>query len=352
MADNKSEKPTAQRMRKAREDGQFLSSRGILTGVQFVMFVWLIGNILPDWSRELQQSTRRIIASAFVPEIPPEAWITLMRSLLWSTFVPLLKLGASLVGVTLAINLAVTRFGFSLNKLTPQISNFNPMGRLGGLPMQNLKSLGEALFLICALGFLINSFYREQTAAFLQIPFQSLPVSVSGIASSIQTLLWKSAFIFVLFGSLDIAFQYKRYMSKLKMSKQEIRDEHKRSEGDPAIKMRIRRLRRELLRRQMMKQVPLATAVIVNPTHFAVAIRYDIETMASPMVVAKGKNWLALRIRHVATQNEVPIIENPPLARALYDAAEIGSAISPEFYKAIAEVLAYVYKLMGRKLPG
>ena len=351
MADNKSEKPTAQRMRKAREDGQFLSSRGILTAVQFVMFVWLIGNILPDWSRQMQQNMGKTLVSAFQADIPPEAWISLMRSLLLSTFLPLLKLGACLFGATLAINLAVTRLGFSFNKFIPQIGNFNPMGRLSGLPMQNLKSLGEAAFLMCALGILINSLYREQTARFLQIPFQSLPVAVSEVASSIQSLLWKSAFIFVLFGSLDIAFQYKRYMSKLKMSKQEVRDEHKRSEGDPQIKMRIRRLRRELLRRQMMKQVPLATAVIVNPTHFAVAIRYDIETMASPMVVAKGKNWLALRIRHVATQNEVPIIENPPLARALYDAAEIGSAISPEFYKAIAEVLAYVYKLMGRKLP-
>jgi flagellar biosynthetic protein FlhB len=101
----------------------------------------------------------------------------------------------------------------------------------------------------------------------------------------------------------------------------------------------------------MMQQVPQATAVVVNPTHFAVAIRFDSETMASPVVVAKGKNWLALRIRQVAVENEVPVIENPPLARALYGAVEVGSAISPEFYKAIAEILAYVYRLMGRKLP-
>jgi flagellar biosynthetic protein FlhB len=105
------------------------------------------------------------------------------------------------------------------------------------------------------------------------------------------------------------------------------------------------------MQKQMMRDVAKATAVVVNPTHFAVAIRYEMETMSSPVVVAKGKNWLALRIRQAATQHEVPIIENPPLARALYDAAQIGSAISPEFYKAIAEILAYVYRLMGRKLP-
>ena len=351
MADDKSEKPTAQRMRKAREEGQFLASRGLLTAVQFLIFVWLIGNALPALSQALQRNMGHLLVRAFEPEISGEAWIGLLRMALWNMLLPLLVLGASLFGGTVAVHLAITKLGFSLNKLAPQIGNFNPVGRLSGMPMQNLKSVGEALFLICALAIAIHSYYEDQTAQFLQIPFQALQVSVSQIAASIYGLMWKAAFLFVLFGSLDIAFQYKRYMSRLKMTKQEVRDENKRNDGDPQIKMRIRRLRRELLRRQMMKQVPLATAVIVNPTHFAVAIRYDMETMSSPMVVAKGKNWLALRIRHVATQNEVPIIENPPLARALYDAAEIGSAISPEFYKAIAEVLAYVYKLMGRKLP-
>jgi flagellar biosynthetic protein FlhB len=351
MADNKSEKPTAQRLRKAREDGQFLSSRGMLTAVQFVIFVWLIGIILPVWSLHLQQSMRRVLVSAFQPELSAEAWVILMRSLLFNTLSPLLVLGASLVVAAFAMNLAVSRLGFSLNKLIPSFKNLNPMGRLSGLPMQNLKSLAEAVFLVAVLAMLMNSLYRQQSEMILRIPFQALPVSVSEIVGAIHGLLWKAAFIFVLFGSIDVAFQYRRYIHGLKMSKQEVKEEHKRSDGDPQMKMRIRRLRRELLRRQMMKQVPQATAVIVNPTHFAVAIRYDVETMSSPIVVAKGKNWLALRIRQVATQNEVPIVENPPLARALYDAAEIGSAISPEFYKAIAEVLAYVYKLMGRKLP-
>lgn len=351
MADDKNEKPTAQRMTKARDDGQFFSSRGMLTAVQFIIFVWLTGKILPVWSQNLETNMGRLLERAFQTEITTEAWVSLMRSLLWDTLVPLLALGGAIVGSTLAIQLSMTKLGFSLNKLTPQIGNFNPMGKLSGMPMQNLKAVGEALFLIFTLGIAVNSLYHDQTAMFLQIPFQSLRVTQSEIASAVHGLLWKASLIFVLFGSVDAAFQYKRYMSKLKMSKQEIKDEHRRSDGDPQIKMRIRRLRRDLLRRQMMKQVPKATAIIVNPTHYAVAIRYEMETMSSPIVVAKGKNWLALRIRHVATQNEVPIIENPPLARALYDAAQIGSAISPEFYKAIAEILAYVYKLMGRKLP-
>jgi flagellar biosynthetic protein FlhB len=352
MAGDKEEKPTPERLRKAREEGQFLSSRGTLTAVQFVTFVWLIGSILPHWAQVVQANVARLLLTAPTAlELSSAELTTLLRSLFWQTFMPLLYLGGSIFGVTLAVNLAMTRLGFSPTRLMPKIQNFSPMGRLSSLPMQNLKAVGEALFLIAVLALSVNSFYDDQLNLLLRMPFQGVPVAVAEICTSIHGLLWKAAFIFVLFGALDIAFEYKRHMSRLKMSKQEIRDENKRSEGDPQIKMRIRRLRRELLRRQMMKQVPLATAVIVNPTHFAVAIRYDMETMSSPIVVAKGKNWLALRIRHVATQNEVPIIENPPLARALYDAAEIGSAISPEFYKAIAEVLAYVYKLMGRKLP-
>jgi flagellar biosynthetic protein FlhB len=185
----------------------------------------------------------------------------------------------------------------------------------------------------------------------LRLPLEGVRTAAAQVGAGIESLLWKAAALFLVFGVFDLVQQYRKHMSTLRMTKQEVREEHRRNEGDPQIKQRIRRLRRDLLRRQMMRQVPTATAVIVNPTHFAVAIRYEMETMPCPIVVAKGKNWLALRIRHIATQNEIPVIENPPLARALYQAVEPGRAVSPEFYKAIAEILAYVYKLMGRKLP-
>ena len=135
------------------------------------------------------------------------------------------------------------------------------------------------------------------------------------------------------------------------MSKQEIRDESKESEGNPQIKSQIRRLQRALLRRQMMKEVATATAVVVNPTHFAVAIRYKMESMSAPVVVAKGKNYLALRIRMRAVENMVPIIENPPLAQALYKSVDVGQEIPASFYRAIAEILAYIYKLQNPRRP-
>jgi flagellar biosynthetic protein FlhB len=136
------------------------------------------------------------------------------------------------------------------------------------------------------------------------------------------------------------------------MSKQELRDESKESDGNPHTKMRVRRLQRDLLRRKMMKEVPKATAVIVNPTHFAVAIRYIADQPGAPRVVAKGKNYLALRIRKMALEHQVPIVENPPLAQALYKSVEVGQEIPGHLYRAVAEILAYIYRLMGGHLPG
>jgi flagellar biosynthetic protein FlhB len=126
-----------------------------------------------------------------------------------------------------------------------------------------------------------------------------------------------------------------------------VREELKETEGDPQIKGRVRRIQRDLAHRNMMKEVPNATAVIVNPTHYSVAIRYDMETMAAPRVLAKGKNYLALRIRQIATDHQVPIIENQPLAQALYKSADVGQEIPPDLYRAVAEVLAYIFKLMN-----
>jgi flagellar biosynthetic protein FlhB len=351
MAGNKTEKPTAQRLRKAREEGQFLSSRGILGAAQFLAFVAMVGQLAPAWSTQLQRSMARLFQHALSSDIGTAEWPSLVRGLFVETLLPLLGLGAILLGATLAVHLGMTRMGFSLTRLTPQFNRLNPLARLRELPGQNLKAVVEAVLLLGVLSLVMRSFVESHLALLLRLPFQSVRVAAAQMGEAILSLLWKAAAIFLVFGAFDLVRQYRKYMSQLRMTKQEVREENKRNEGDPQIKQRIRRLRRELLRRQMMRQVPTATAVIVNPTHFAVAIRYEMDSMSSPVVVAKGKNWLALRIRQLATQSEVPIIENPPLARALYDAAEVGSAISPEFYKAIAEILAYVYRLMGRKLP-
>jgi flagellar biosynthetic protein FlhB len=165
-------------------------------------------------------------------------------------------------------------------------------------------------------------------------------------------LMWRAAGLFLLVGIVDLIWQKHRYTKQLKMTKQEVRDEAKEQEGNPHLKMRIRRLQRDLARRRMMQDVPTATAVIVNPTHYAIAIRYSMDSNAAPKVVAKGKNYVAARIRAKALEHQVPIVENPPLAQALYKSAEIGQEIPSHLYRAVAEILAYIYRLMNGKLPG
>jgi flagellar biosynthetic protein FlhB len=351
MAGEKTEKPTPQRLKKSREEGQFLSSRGALGAAQFLVFIALVGNVLSAWKQHLGVAFTHLYQTALTGDIGPREWTLLFRSLLLQTLSPLLLLGAALFLVTLSAQLAMSGLGFSLGRLMPQFNRLNPLTRLKGLPAQNLKSVGEAVLLLVTLGLFLRSFLEQHMELLLRLPRESVPAAAAQVFEAIDSLLWKAAALFLLFGAFDLFQNYQRHMKTLKMTKEEIRQENKGNEGDPHIKQRIRQMRRQLLGRRMMRDVPRATAVVVNPTHFAVAIRYDMETMASPMVVAKGKNWLALRIRQVAVENEVPVVENPPLARALYSAVEVGSAISPEFYKAIAEILAYVYRLMGRKLP-
>jgi flagellar biosynthetic protein FlhB len=144
---------------------------------------------------------------------------------------------------------------------------------------------------------------------------------------------------------VDFFRQKRKFMKDMRMTKQEVKQESKENEGSPLIKGKIRRLQRDLARRRMMQNVATATAVIVNPTHYAIALRYDHETMATPMVVAKGKNYLALRIRQRALEHNIPLVENPPLAQALYKSVDVGKEIPAHLYRAVAEVLAYIYRL-------
>jgi flagellar biosynthesis protein FlhB len=347
---SKTEKPTAQRLRKAREQGQFLVSRGFLNAVQFVVAILLLGKLVESWRGGLSHSILQVLNRSLAGEIGEAEWPILVRGIFLQNLSPLLLFAAALMGATLATHLAISKLGFSLERLTPSFGRLSPTSKLKNLPGQNFKSVTEATVLLLALAAVIHSLVQENGAALLRLPLEGVTSGSALVGASIQSLLWKAAALFVLFGVVDLVREQRKYTSQLRMSKEEVREENKRNDGDPQMRARIRRLRRDFLRKRMMQDVPKATAVVVNPTHFAVAIRYEIESMSSPVVVAKGKNWLALRIRQVAVKNQIPIIENPPLARALYDAVEVGRAISPEFYKAIAEILAYVYRIMGRGL--
>ena len=241
----------------------------------------------------------------------------------------------------------MTRLGFAFNKLAPDFSRLNPGKALANVKRQNLTGFVQALILLPVFSMAVYYIAQDNLPAFMQLPFLAVDSGLKRVTSSIGDLLWKAVYLFMIWGAIDLFRQTKRFQQEMRMSKQEIRDEAKESDGNPQVKQKIRRLQRDALRRRMMSQVPTATAVIVNPTHFAVAIRYHVESMSTPVVVAKGKNYLALRIRQKAIENLVPIVENPPLAQALYASVEVGQEIPSNFYRAIAEILAYIYKLRG-----
>jgi flagellar biosynthesis protein FlhB len=348
---DKTEKPTPQRVRKAREQGQFLSARGLIMAIEFIVAVVAISKLVPQWITKMQAVATTFLTLGMAHDLGDAQWLKLLHDLTIESLLPVLYFGGALLVITGAANLGMTQMGFSMQRLMPNVNRLNPMSRLKDLPGQNFKSVIEAVFLIAVLVVTINAIYQDSATTLLRLPFQALPVASREIGNLLEGLLWKAAGVFTLFGCVDLFRQYRKHMSSLKMTKQEIKEENKRNEGDPHIKGKIRRMRRDLLQRQMIREVPKATAVIVNPTHYAVAIRYDLQTMSSPVVVAKGKNWLALQIRQTAVKHQVPIIENPPLARALHSAIDVGRPIPPEFYRAMAEILAYIYKMMGHKFP-
>lgn len=354
MADQsgKTEQPTQRRLDKAREEGQFPAAREFVSALQFVVFLGLLSAGGAYWFRQFRSTARSLLALAFAGELRPERLTHLAWQVAWRHFLPLGLGGGAVVLATLLIRLLTTRFGLSLKKLTPDLGRLSPLAKLRELPRQNLPSLVQALVLLPLFLWAVYVVARAQMETFLTLPLESVESGCGLMAASLMKLFWKASGVFLAFGSVDLFRQMRRYRKDLRMSKQDIREELKDVEGNPQMKARIRRIQRDTARRQMMKAIPKATAVVVNPTHFAVAIHYRMEEMAAPTVVAKGKNYLALRIRAIAEEHAVPIVENAPLAQALYKSVDVGQEIPAHLYLAVAEILAYIFKLMNGRLPG
>jgi flagellar biosynthetic protein FlhB len=345
----KTEKATPRRLQKAREKGQFLSSKDFTGGIQFLVFVMFLGTFARTWIAEANSATALLLRQAFKRDLNTAESLQLGAEALGRLLVPLGQVAVIMLAVTLAAQFFTTKGGLSMAKLTPSLDRLNPISRLKELPRRNIPATIQAVLMLAVFGGAIYVVIEKNLDHFLGLPLAPLPLSLSLIGDSLSDLFWKAASVFVLFGMIDLARQTRRYQKDMRMSKHEIREEYRESEGDPQVRARIRRLRRDMLRNQMMKEVPTATAVIVNPTHYAVALRYDHGSTAVPMVIAKGRNHLALRIRQIAIANGVPLVENPPLAQALYKSVKTGQEIPPHLYRAVAEVLAYIYRLMNKQ---
>ena len=290
---------------------------------------------------------RYFLAAAFRVQLTPHEVVSIYRTTLGHVFMPLLWMGVCLSCVSLAGQLGSTRLGLAFEKLAPDLKRLSPLQKIKNLPPQNMASFFQALVFLPLIALAVYTIARDNLLAFAGLSQVGILPGLQVVAAAIKALLWKAAILFAFIGCLDFLRVYRRHNKSLKMSKQELRDEMKETEGNPQMKGRIRRIQRDLARRNMMKDISKATAVIVNPTHYAVAIRYEMDSMAAPMVLAKGRNYLARRIREIAMDHQVPIIENEPLAQALYKSAEVGQEIPAHLYRAVAEVLAYIFKLMN-----
>ena len=347
----KSEKATPRRLLKARREGQFAASHDFVSGLQFLVFVLLIAGSGAQLMLSLEEVTRGLFIEAFRGDLSQTGLLGILHESLSRGLMPLLYSSAVLVLTGGLFQLGSTGFSFSLTRLMPKPANFNPFEKLKGAPQKGIPSALQAVAVLAVFGATVYWIAVKSGEQLLMIPLSSFQVGLQTIRSLVMNLLWKAAALFLLFGAIDFFRQKRKFAKEMKMSKQDIRDELKETEGNPQTKMRIRKLQRDVRRRRMMEEVKTATAVIVNPTHYAVAIRYQHDSMDAPLVVAKGKNYLALRIRARALEFQVPLIENPPLAQALYKSVEIGQTIPPHLYRAVAEILAYIYRLMGARAP-
>ncbi len=350
--EQRTEQPTKRRIDRARREGNFPASREFISAVHFLGFVTLAVCFSGVFIMRLARIMRYVLTRAFDAEITTRGIVTLFRDVVLPALEPALAAAAGLVVLAVFTQLATTRMGISLAKLAPDFNRLNVLNRFSSVPAQNFPLFLQALALLPLISLVVYYEMKENLGAFLDLAWMGPQAAAARVGGVLETLLWRASGLFLLVGFIDLMWQRRRYTSQLRMSKQELRDEAKETEGNPQTKMRVRRIQRDLFRRQMMKEIPKATAVIVNPTHYAVAIRYIANTPGAPKVVAKGKNYLALRIRQRAIEHQIPIVENPPLAQALYKSVDVGQEIPSHLYRAVAEILAYIYRLMGGHLPG
>jgi flagellar biosynthetic protein FlhB len=343
---DKTEAPTQKRLDDARRDGNIPRSRELTAAAVMVGAGIVLMTTGDSIGAKLGQGMARgLVISrerAFDEGAMLQAFGDQFTTALWAV-APVLALT---LAVALGAPLALGGWSFSSKAFTPDFTRLNPVSgfaRMFALRawMELLKSLAK-FAVVGAAGAAVLWFNTDKLMGLGSEPIQAAiahAISLTG-----QALIALTAAL-VLIAAVDVPFQLWQYNQELRMTREEVRQEHKDAEGSPEVKGRIRALQREMAERRMMEDVPKADVVIVNPTHFAVALRYDEKSMRAPRVVAKGVDLIALRIREVATEHRVPIFEAPPLARALHRSVEIGDEIPAGLYVAVAQVLTYIFQL-------
>jgi len=349
----KTEDPTARKLSKARDKGQVGTSQevkswAILLGAGMglaVLAPWMMTRVA-NYSVGLLQHIEDISVSR-------GALPLLMGDVLVELGIIISPLFVMLMVLAIVANVAQSGFVMAPSKLVPSLDKISLLK--GVKRMFSLRSIVEfvkGLFKLTVLGTVCFAMTVPWMADIALMPDHDLLDTLDRLYIVALSIAAGAVMVMFVVAVLDFAYQKFEFTKSMKMSRQEVKDEHKDTEGDPQIKARIRKIRAERAQQRMMANVPTADVVVTNPTHFAVALEYKMDNMHAPKLVAKGVDSLALRIREVAEENDVPIVENPPLARALYAAVELDEEIPVEHYQAVAEIIGYIMRLKGNKSGG
>ncbi len=349
----KTEEPTAKKLHDAREKGQIARSQEVSHWFMILAFTLIVAFLAPTVAGDLSGTLVNFIARPHAIPMGVAGVGDVLRGALGALALALM----APVGVAL---IAALVSGFvqsgAILTLEPMKTKLSKISLLSGAKrlfsmraaVEFAKGIVKIVIVATAVGFvlwpkrdLIPILPTLEMIQFLAI-IQDLGVRVLITVLAVTTLV----------AGLDYIFQRHKHMKEMRMSRQEIKDEFKQTEGDPMVKARLRQIRTERARQRMMAAVPEADVVVTNPTHFAVALKYDPVTMSAPKLIAKGVDSLAHRIRELAEELDIPVVENPPLARALHGGVEVDHEVPAEHYKAVAQIIGYVWRLKGRKVPG
>ncbi|MBK0094802.1 flagellar type III secretion system protein FlhB [Erwinia sp. S63] len=351
--EDKTESPTAHRLEKAREEGQIPRSReltSVLMLLAGLLILWLGGELMAEQLASMLATGFRFDHAMVTDD---KMIIAHISNLIGQAVMALLPLMAGLVIVAIAAPMLLGGINISGKSIKLDFTKLNPLSGLKRMVSSQtwaelLKAILKAVLVGLVGGWYIWSHWQEMLRLISESPVNALHHGLTMIAISCALIMLG----LVPMVGFDVFWQLYSHFKKLKMSRQEIRDEHKQNEGDPHVKGRIRQAMRAAARRRMMADVPKADVIVTNPTHYSVALQYQEGKMSAPKVIAKGAGDIALKIRELAKEHRIPILEAPPLARALYRHTEIGQFIPGALYAAVAEVLAWVWQLRRWKREG
>jgi flagellar biosynthesis protein FlhB len=349
------EKPTPKRRQEARQKGQVPRSQELAGSLIFFIAVFVIYGFLARNMAGVLESLRGAFAGAGLAGLHDEPTIRSVSFMFVRAVAPVAFFMAILFAIAFVVGILanIAQFGvlFSLKPMAQGFSKLNPLAGFGRFFSKMIVvNLAKSLLKLGAAILIVGMTIGANLDLFAAVGQTTPGTFLFMVANLIFSIGWKFGLFIVIVGIIDYIYMRWQLEDNLKMSKTEIKDEQRQAEGNPEAKGALKRKQREFGRRRMMSAVPRATVVVTNPTHFAIALEWDEAKMEAPVVTAKGADLIAKRIRQIAEENHVPIMENPPLARTLYERVELDQAIPPNLYAAVAQVIAFVFKLKRKTI--